>query len=77
MLAHLSTVLECVPVCAVQVVSCQQVGLRRAAEDLSAAYVIMYLGMLVTLLIYVACAIRIVGPLDLAHADGQASMADA
>ena len=43
------------------IVVCQQTGKARAAEALSAAYIIMYLLMLVTLVFYVTAAIKIVG----------------
>lgn len=51
----------CVPSANMVIVACQQAGLQRAAEDLSAAYVVMYGFMFVGLLFYVMAAIAIIG----------------
>ena len=41
-------------------VICQQAGNKEAAETLSLAYILMYIGMLITLVVYLSLALYIV-----------------
>jgi hypothetical protein len=58
----LAILIECiVPSANMCVVVCQQTGRKFAAEALAATFILQYLLMLVTLLVYVTVALRLVG----------------